>query len=178
MTFPVHTLDSAPAAAKPFLEGAKGKYGFIPNLLAVMASEPPLLEAYMSLNAIFEKCTLSVSERQLVLLAVSQANGCKYCLAAHSAIAAMHQVDANKIAAARDGRPTGEAKLDALLTFTREVTITRGNPSAVATNRMAAAGYSSAQLLAVIVAVGMKTLSNYTNHIAGTPIDQAFLPSA
>jgi hypothetical protein len=33
-------------------------------------------------------------------------------------------------------------------------------------------------MLAVIVAVELKTLSNYTNHLAETPIDDAFLPSA
>jgi len=53
----------------------------------------------------------------------------------------------------------------------------RGNPSAAVSDRLAAAGYSTSQMLAVVLAVGMKTLSNYTNHMASTPIDDAFQPA-
>ena len=37
-----------------------------------------------------------------------------------------------------------------------------------------AAGYSRATALEVVLAIGMKTLSNYTNHIAETPVDKPF----
>jgi len=36
------------------------------------------------------------------------------------------------------------------------------------------AGYDAQQVLEVVLGVGMKTLSNYTNHIAGTELDAAF----
>jgi hypothetical protein len=41
-----------------------------------------------------------------------------------------------------------------------------------------AAGYTQAQILEVILGVTFKTLSNYTNHIAETPLDAAFAPNA
>ena len=130
MSFPVHTTATAPQAAQSLLQGVQQKFGFVPNLLGTMASEPALLEAYLTLNSIFEKSSLNPTERQLVLIAVSQANGCQYCLAAHSALAMMAKVDGPLIVAAREGRPTGDHKLDALLSFTREVTSSRGYPSA------------------------------------------------
>jgi hypothetical protein len=37
-----------------------------------------------------------------------------------------------------------------------------------------AAGYTRRQVLDVVLGVGMKTLSNYTNHIAHTPLDPAW----
>ena len=37
-----------------------------------------------------------------------------------------------------------------------------------------AAGYTSRHLLEVVLSVGFKTLSNFTNHIAETPLDQNF----
>ena len=36
------------------------------------------------------------------------------------------------------------------------------------------AGYTRANLLEVVLGVGLKTLSNYTNHLAGTPVDEPF----
>ena len=176
MSFPVHTTATAPQAAQSLLQGVQQKFGFVPNLLGTMASEPALLEAYLTLNTIFEKSSLNPTERQLVLIAVSQANGCQYCLAAHSALAMMAKVDGPLIVAAREGRPTGDHKLDALLSFTREVTSSRGYPSANAKSQLLSAGYTNSSILAVVLAVGIKTLSNYTNHIAETPIDAAFQP--
>jgi len=38
----------------------------------------------------------------------------------------------------------------------------------------AAAAYSRQNVLEVILGVALKTISNYTNHIAGTPLDEAF----
>jgi len=40
------------------------------------------------------------------------------------------------------------------------------------------AGYTRQTVLEVVLGVGMKTLSNYTNHIVNTPLDQAFEPMA
>ena len=36
----LHTLQSAPEAARPFLENAQKNSGFIPNLLGVLANAP------------------------------------------------------------------------------------------------------------------------------------------
>jgi AhpD family alkylhydroperoxidase len=85
--FPVHTQESAPEAARPLLEGAARQMGFVPNLLAVMAGAPPLLEAYMTLTQLLEKTSLAPAERQLVLLTVSRTNDCHYCIPAHTFLA-------------------------------------------------------------------------------------------
>ncbi len=39
----LHTLESAPAEARPFLENALKNSGFVPNLLAVLANAPSAL---------------------------------------------------------------------------------------------------------------------------------------
>ena len=45
--FPVHSKASAPAAADPMLDAAAAAFGFIPNLIGVMASSPAMAEAYL-----------------------------------------------------------------------------------------------------------------------------------
>lgn len=177
-TFNVHTIDTAPGAAKPLLEGANKQLGFVPNLLGVMAEAPAALEAYLSLSGLFDKTSFSATERQLILLSVSQTNGCDYCLAAHSAIAGMQKVPPEVIAAARSGGDIPDAKLDALSKLAKSVAEARGWPEQALVEAFFAAGYTSANYLELIVGVTMKTLSNYVNHQAGTPIDEAFKGAA
>jgi len=169
---------TAPEAARPLLAAAREKYGFVPNLLGTMAHAPALLEAYMTLNGLFEKTSLSPTERQVVLLAISAVNGCRYCVAAHSTIAQMQHVEEAVVEAIRQGEPIGDPKLQALRRFAEELTTTRGWPDEATTRAFKEAGYTDAQALEVILGTGMKALSNYTNHQAQTPLDPAFEPKA
>lgn len=178
MSYTVHTVDTAPAAARGTLVGVQKAFGFVPNLLAVMAEAPALLTAYRSLSDLFDQTSFSPSERQVILLAASYENNCAYCVAAHSVIAGMQKVPAEVIHAIRDGKPIADAKLETLRRFTAAVVASRGWPEGPDMDAFQAAGYSRAQVLEVVLGVGMKTLSNYANHIAETPLDQAFAPSA
>lgn len=174
MTYKVHTIDNAPEAAKEILAAAHKAYGFLPNLLAVMAEAPALLKSYVTLSRIFEESSLSAAERQTVLLTTSAENGCEYCVAAHSVIAGMQKVPAATVQAIRDGRPIADRKLEALRRFTAAVVKSRGWPTESDTRAFADAGYGQKQALEVVLGVGIKTLSNYANHLADTPLDGAF----
>ena len=169
---------NAPEAAREVLGQAKKNYGLIPNLLGNMANAPALLKAYLSVGALFDQTSLSPTERQVVLLTVSAENGCGYCVAAHTTIAGMQKVPQDVVKAIRENEQISDPKLEALRTYTREVVEQRGWPSAAAIQRFEAAGYTSAQALEVVLGVGMKTLSNYTNHIARTPLDPQFAAAA
>jgi AhpD family alkylhydroperoxidase len=166
--------ETAAPSARGVLTGARSKLGFVPNLYGVMANAPALLEAYAAVAASFDRTSFSPAERQVVLLATSHENGCDYCMAAHTAIAGMQKVDQAVVTALRDGLPIDDARLESLRAFTVEVVRSRGWPSQMAVSRFVAAGYSPAQALEVVLGVGMKTLSNYANHLAGTPLDAAF----
>lgn len=83
-TFVQHTQESAPEKARPILEGAIAKLGFLPNLYVPLAEAPAALDAYFSLSAQFDKTSLTPTARQVVLLAASVENGCEFCVSAHS----------------------------------------------------------------------------------------------
>jgi AhpD family alkylhydroperoxidase len=178
MSYTVHTIDSAPAAAKEILTGAKNGLGFVPNLFAVMAEAPTLLKAYTTLSGIFDETSLNATERQVVLLTVSYENGCEYCVAAHSVISGLQKVPADVAQAIRAGRPIADKKLEGLRRFAAAVVNSRGWPSDTDTAAFLSVGYGSQQVLEVVLGVGMKTLSNYANHIAKIPLDQAFASAA
>ncbi|MGR8978711.1 MAG: carboxymuconolactone decarboxylase family protein [Gammaproteobacteria bacterium] len=177
--FNIHSIPTAPAAARPLLEGSLKKYGFVPNLHGGLAESPAALQAYIEVTALFDKTSLSPTERQVVLLAVSAENHCAYCMAAHTMIA-KHRVKAEPaiVDALREGQPLPDRKLEALAAFTRAVVKQRGLVGGEALDNFITAGYSRAQVLEVVLGVTMKTLSNYTNHIIDTPLDTAFQAEA
>ena len=146
----------------------------MPNLIRVLAEAPAAAEAYMAVMDIFEGSSLSDAEKQTILLSVSFANGCDYCMAAHTTVASMKSVPSGIIEALRVGAALPDTKLDALAVLTRSVVETRGWPSEAAKEAFFAAGYGAREYLEVIVGVTVKTLSNYVNHAADTPLDTAF----
>ena len=103
--FTVHTAETAPAASRPLLEGIKRGFGFVPNLFGVFAESPAALRGALAISEAFSASSLSPAEQQLVMLAVSEANDCEYCVAAHSTLAKrMAKVDPALVAAARAPR--------------------------------------------------------------------------
>ena len=66
--------ETAPEASRPLLEKIRKSYKFIPNMFGTFANSPVLLEGYLGLESVFDKGSLTVAERQLVLLAASVEN--------------------------------------------------------------------------------------------------------
>ncbi|MEQ9491013.1 MAG: carboxymuconolactone decarboxylase family protein [Alphaproteobacteria bacterium] len=177
-TFTTHTIETAPETAKSLLQAAKKAFSFVPNLLGTMAGSPALLEGYMTLAGIFDKTDLSETERQIILMTNNRLNGCTYCMAAHTTISQMAKVPSDVIAALRNNTPIADPKLEALRTFTAVVNETRGWPEESDIDAFLAAGYTKQTVLDVILGTSLKVMSNYTNHIAETPLDDAFAANA
>ncbi len=170
----IHDETNAPEAARPLLEKVKAAYGFIPSVLGIMAESPPTLEAYQSLQGHFAKAGFTPLEAQVVQITTSVENECHYCVAAHSAVADAGKLDMDVINAVRDNRPIADPKLEALHAFTRSVVRGRGFVCDAQVGAFLNAGYSRAAVLGVILGVAMKTISNYVNHVAETPLNPQF----
>jgi len=156
------------------LQASTDRFGFLPNLMGVMAEAPATLQGYLALGEAFAATSLTPVEQQLVLLTVSRHNACAYCMAAHSAGAAMAGMDQEDVQALRTGASLRDPGLEALRLFTLSVLEKRGWASRDDQEAFRAHGYTHQQILEVLLGVSMKTLSNYVNHIAGTPLDEEF----
>lgn len=174
--FKLHDVGSAPEAAKPLLEGAEKNMGFVPNLFAKMAEAPAALEAYITLSGMFDKTSFSPVEREVVLLTASVENQCEFCVAAHSGRAKKAGMDEAVLEALRDARALPDERLQALHAFTLDVVRNRGFVGDTAVHDFLDAGFTREQVLEVVLGVAMKTLSNYTNHIAETPLNEQLSP--
>jgi len=172
--FPKHDIESAPESARPVLEEAKTQMGFVPNLYAHMAEAPSALHGYKALAKLVGESSLDAQEQQVAFLAASVTNRCGFCVAAHSMMAKqMAGVDAGLVNALRDNTalPT-EGKLGALARFTQAMVEKRGFVDQSDLDDFMTAGYGHQQVLEVVLVVAMKTLSNYTNHVAETETNE------
>ena len=174
--FMQYTQSNAPDASRPLLQEVDKALGFVPNLYATFAESPAVLEGILALDASLDKGSLTKIERQLVKIAVSTANGCTYCVAAHSTLAGMLKARPDVVTAVRTGATVPDAKIDALITFTRAVVREKGFVPEAAITAFLGAGYTKAQVLEVVGQVGVKTLHNYVHALTKAPLDAAFEP--
>lgn len=175
-TLPALGDSEADTLAADRLREAKAKLGFVPNMYGVMANSPGLLDTYVHGYERFRALSgFTPVEQEVVLLAVSRENGCTYCVAAHSFIAdKMSAVPEAVTNAIRDGQTIPDPKLAALHDFTRTMVIKRGLPVRADVEAFLAAGYSERHMLEIVLAIAVKTLSNYANHLFHTPVDAVF----
>lgn len=178
MTFPSHDLDSAPEASKPLLETSLKTFGRLPGLHKVLAESPQAYEGYQLLHKLFTETNFDAEELTVVWQSINVEHACHYCVPAHTGIAKMMKVSDEISNALRNETPLPTAKLEALRTFTVQMVRARGNVSQEQMKTFFDAGFDHRAVLDVILGLAQKTMSNYINHVAETPVDEVFQPLA
>jgi len=172
--FTLHTEDTAPEASKPLLADSKKAFGMIPGLHAVMAEAPGLLEAYKTVHDLFVNSSFDKDELTVIWQSINVEHDCHYCVPAHTGIAKGMGVSDDISNALRNETRLPSDQLEALRTFTLSVVRDRGNVNDRAVQAFLDAGFTRRQILEVILGVSQKVMSNYTNHLAHTPVDSVF----
>ena len=178
MSFPSHDLDTAPEASKPLLEQSQKAFGRLPGLHKVLAESPQAYEGYQVLHKLFTETDFDAEELTVVWQAINVENECHYCVPAHTGIAKMMKVSDEISDALRNETALPTPKLEALRTFTVQMFRQRGNVSDDQMKAFFDAGYGHRAVLDVILGMAQKTISNYVNHVAQTPVDDVFKPLA
>lgn len=173
-TFTLHDETTAPDEAKPLLAHSKKVFGFVPSLHAVLAEAPTALQAYKEVHEHFLNSSFDNDELTVVWQTINVEHACHYCVPAHSGIARSMGVDSAIDDALRNNTPLPDARLEALRTFTLKVVRDRGNVDDAAVQAFIEAGFTKRQILEVVLGVSQKVISNYTNHLAVTPVDKVF----
>ncbi len=167
LALPTH--DEIPADSLPLLDAVHAQLGVVPNLYRIVGRSPAALEGLLALTAALGK-TLVAKSRERIALAVAEANGCDYCLSAHSYLGAKSGLDATEIALNRKGH-SGDAKADAALIFAAKVAKQLGKVSDADIAAVKRAGFTDAQIVEIVVNVALNVMTNFVNNVAETDID-------
>ena len=166
--FPVPTRDQVSASSQAQFDNLQKGLGFVPNLYATIAHSEHGLAKYLAFQG--AKTSLSNKEKEAVNLVVSEANGCRYCLSAHTVLGGMNGFSAEEILNLRAGHAT-DAKLNALVRLALAVTETKGHVAPEILDAFFAAGYTKGNLVDVILQVSDKIAMNYLHNLTEVPID-------
>jgi len=174
MSFTLYTPETAPQAAQDELKSSAESFGWVPNLHAVLAAAPPVLTAYKSLHGLFQQSSFDAEELTVVWQSINRENECHDCVPAHTTIAGMMEVDSALISSLIEGKALATEKLEVLKLTTQALLNQRGDLDDGQIARFKAVGYGNQQLLEIILGIAQKTISNYTNKLAHTPLDDQF----
>src|SRR5215470_14468716 len=165
------SIQAAPLASQPLLEAVKKQLGVAPNVFRVTSNSPAALEGYVGLLGALSKGKLPAPTRERIALAVAEANGCDYCLSAHTYLGKnLAKLDDAEITANRNGA-SNDPKADAAVRFAAKVARERGHVSEADVSAVKAAGYTDAQVIEIVLHVALNTWTNYINEVAKTEID-------
>lgn len=162
--------DGADGRAAELLDRIQRELGMTPNIMKIMANAPKVLEGYLSFSAALAEGALPARLREQLALTVAEANGCQYCLAAHTAIGRIVGLSEQEIGDSRQADAV-DSKSEVALRFARKVVDERANVSNADVDRLRHAGFNDEQIVEIIANVAINTFTNYFNHIALTEVD-------
>ncbi len=86
--FPVPDLTDLPDDIRDRILAVQEKAGFVPNVFLTLSHRPDEFRAFFAYHdALMEKDSgLTQAEREMIVVATSNANGCLYCVIAHGAV--------------------------------------------------------------------------------------------
>ncbi len=146
------------------------------NIFKGMANNPDVMQGLLGLSGSLGRSpSLSPREKEAVMLRVSEQNGCDYCLAAHTAVAAKKGVSAEEALAFRRGEG-GNDRETALLRFLDAVLSTQGFVDDAELAAFRAAGFDDAAVVEVCAGIAWMTFTNLFNHVNDTEIDFPAVP--
>ncbi len=162
--------EEATGPLKDTYEAIQQKFGAIPNIFQGMGNSVAALKAYLGMAGTLAEGDLAPEDREVVYLAVSEHNGCHYCVSAHTTIAkSIGMPEEETLAARRFDSP--DAKRASLLQFVRRVIETKGFVSDDELAAVRDAGYTDGQIAESIAYIGLATYSNLFNHVHDTQND-------
>jgi uncharacterized peroxidase-related enzyme len=166
---PVDRNTADPATAE-LLNSVETSMGTVPNLIATMANSPAVARAYLGFAQAISGGTLPRRLREEIALAVGEANGCGYCVAAHTALAKRAGLTDQQTKEARRAT-SGDEKDQAALVFARKVVQDRGIVADADVDRLRRAGYTEGEIGEIVANVALNLFTNYFNPVAATELD-------
>ena len=157
-------------AAKALLERIWEETGMVPALLRVMAHSPIVLDGYLSIQQRLDAGTLDTRMRYQIALAVSQANGSEYCVAAFSALGKAAGLSDEALRDAR-GANSPDRRTDAALKFARALEARPDGTTRRHLSTLRQAGFADNEIVEMVAHVMVVGLANALYHISDVAVD-------
>ncbi|WP_109301432.1 carboxymuconolactone decarboxylase family protein [Aquimarina sp. AU474] len=172
--FTVPTKGEVSENNQTIFDNLQNALGFVPNIYAAMAHSNDALKNYLEFSN--AKTSFSKKEKEVIDLAVSQVNDCRYCQSAHTAISKMNGFNDDQIIELRSGKASWDHKYDTLASISKSIAISRGKISEEETAKFYEVGYTKENLVDLVMAIGIITITNLFHNITQVDIDFPVAP--
>ena len=160
----------AEGRTKSLLDAVRSQLGLVPNMTRMMAQSPAVLGGYLSFAGALAGGALPAALRERIALTTAEANGCEYCLSAHSLMGRGAGLDPAEIDAARDA-DSSDRRAQEALRFARAVLAGRGHVADSDVARVRTAGFADAEIGEIIANVALNVFTNYFNSVTKPHVD-------
>jgi uncharacterized peroxidase-related enzyme len=174
---PINTSSPPAKESKSIYDAIQKKMGRVPNTFSLMGNAPQVLEAWAALNKCAEATSIPPATRELISLAVSEANSSQYCLSAHTQLAQNLRVSDSDISKARKA-DSSDKKTQAFLRLAQRIVEKRGHITDSEFQDFRRQGLSEKEILETVLVVTACSFANYFNDVAQTPNDFPAVPSS
>ena len=169
----------APADAtgevKEIYDDLKAKMGKVINIFQGMGNSAAALKAYLGMAGALKDAQLSPADREAIYLAVSEQNGCTYCVSAHTMLAKKVGLSDEEIIAIRKQQPQ-DTKQQALVKFANRVIETKGFVEQADLDAIRSAGYADGEIAETCAQIALAVYTNLFNHVYDTELDFPAVP--
>jgi AhpD family alkylhydroperoxidase len=166
----VPTRSDVDAKGKELFDALSSKLGKVPNIYATIGYSSAALDSILAFSQAAGDGTFSPREIEAIKLAVSEANGCDYCRAAHTVLAKVQGFTEEETVQIRSGS-IEDPRLRTLTSLATEVARNAGKASAEIRDRFFYLGFDNKALIDFIAVVISVTFTNYVHGLTGVPID-------
>ena len=145
-------------------------FGFVPALFHELLDSPSVANAYLSALEALSAGVLTDGERNVLMLAVSSANDSTYCMEIHRALARDEDVQAKDLDLITMQRLPSDLRLRSLVQTAWKLLDKHGQLSDSDIEELRRNGIERRQIYEVIAIIGIKTISNFIQHIGNSGI--------
>jgi len=166
----VPTRDQVDANAQGIFDNLKAQLGMVPNLYATIGYSGDALGNFLTYSGNAGGDSFTKKEKEAIDLAVSEVNGCTYCLAAHTALGKMAGFTEEETIALRAGTIADE-RLAAISKLAASISRNRGKAEEALIKNFFAQGFKEKGLIDLISAVTAITFTNFVHGATQVPVD-------
>lgn len=168
--FPTIEPTTASTEAKAALDSVQAAFGGLPNLMKKLAISPQMLSGVMALNQGVTQGALEPTLVEQIALVTSRINQCEYCVAVHVQVGQQFGLEREELVCNLQGTAS-DPKSQAVLNFTKDVVVQRGQVSPEQVRKLNEVGLSNQAILEIVGVIGLYTLLNYVKHLTQPVLD-------
>ncbi len=165
----VPTKEQVDSKAQEIFTNLENKLGMVPNIYATIGYNSNVLNQYMQFDSSVGK-SFSNKEIEVIKLAVSEVNGCAYCLAAHTAVAKQNGFSDDETLQIRRAE-TGNVKYDTLSRIAAKAANNAGRITEEDRDAFFDLGYKEEDLIDFLAVILGITFTNYVHNATEIPVD-------